>query len=189
MAWRYLPHQLNNRKFDKAVVFVHGLNGSAKSWMGAPNRFVDRLSRVPVIYNHVGLYVFGYDPKIFEHGPLWKLFARIPGCSEIAQQRKFNADLKRISTELKATLQEMLPAYKTILFVGHGMGGLLIKRVLADLHEPPKTYYLDTDDTSDSALDIDDPDNHVAYNKALALLHDILDFAAHESRNAENRPG
>jgi triacylglycerol esterase/lipase EstA (alpha/beta hydrolase family) len=177
MAWRYLPHQLNNRKFDKAVVFVHGLNGSVKSWMGAPNRFVDRLSRVPVIYNHIGLYVFGYDPKIFEHGPLWKLFARIPGCSEIAQQRKFNADLKRISTELKASLSEFLPGYKTVVLVGHGLGGLVIKRVLADLHEPPKTYYHDTDDTNDSndsVLEIDDPDNHVSFQKLSALLHQLL---------------
>jgi triacylglycerol esterase/lipase EstA (alpha/beta hydrolase family) len=170
MRWITLPHQLNNRKFDKAVVFVHGLDGSVKSWMGAPNRFVDRLSRVPAIYNHVALYVFGYDPKIFEDGPLWKLFARIPGCSEIAQQRKFNADLKRISTELKASISEFLPGYKTIVLVGHGLGGLVIKRVMVDLHEPPKCYSIDTDDTSDSVLDIDDPDNHIVFNKLLALF-------------------
>jgi pimeloyl-ACP methyl ester carboxylesterase len=173
MAWRYLPHQLNNRKFDKAVVFVHGLNGSARSWMGAPNRFVDRLSRVPAIYNHIGLYVFGYETKIFEEGPLWKLFARIPGCSEIAQQRKFNADLKRISTVLKASLSEFLPGYKTIVLVGHGMGALVIKRVLVDLHEPPKCYSIDIDAPPDSALEIDDPDNHAAFQKLSALLHQL----------------
>jgi hypothetical protein len=176
MAWRYLPHQLNNRKFTKAVVFVHGLNGSIKSWMGAPDRFVDRLSRVPAIYNHIGLYVFGYDAKIFEAGVLWKLFARIPGCSEIAQQRKFNADLKRISTELKASLSEFLPGYKTVVLVGQGMGGLVIKRVLAGMAEPPKTYSIDIGDTDDSVLEIDDPDNHVAFNKVLALLHQLLDI-------------
>jgi triacylglycerol esterase/lipase EstA (alpha/beta hydrolase family) len=174
MAWRYLPHQLNNRKFYKAVVFVHGLNGSAKSWMGAPNRFVDRLSRVPAIYNHIGLYVFGYDKKIFEDGPLWKLLARIPGYSEIAQKRKFNADLKRISTELKASLSEFLPGYKAIVLVGHAIGGLVIKRVLVDWHEPPKCYYIDTDDPHDSVLEIDDPDNHVTFQKLSALLHQVL---------------
>lgn len=174
MAWRYLPHQLNNRKFNKAVVFVHGVNGNAASWMGAPNRFVDRLSQERPIYNNIGLYVFGYDVRIFEVGPLWKLFARIPGCSEIAKKRKFNADLRKITTELKATLREMLPGYKTVVLVGHGMGVTVIKRVLAELHEPPKLYHIDTDDTDDSALEVNDPGDHVVYKKLMALLHELL---------------
>ncbi len=174
MAWRFLPHQLNNRKFNKAVVFVHGVNGSAASWMGAPNRYVDRLSQERTIYNNIGLYVFGYDTKIFEAGPLWKLFARIPGCSEIAQKRKFNADIRKIAADLKATLREMLPGYKTIVLVGHGMGGTVIKRVLVDLAEPPRSYYIDTDDTDDSVLEVNDPGDHVVFQKLSALLQSFI---------------
>jgi len=176
MRWITLPHQLNNRKFTKAVVFVHGGNGSAASWKGDPNRFVDRLSRERPIYNHFGLYVFGYDTKIFEVGPLWKLFARIPGRSEIAQKRKFNADIRKIATDLNTTLREMLPGYKTIVLVGHGMGGLVIKRVLVGLNEPPKCYYIDTEDTHDSVLEINDPNTHIAFNKVLSLLQSLIPY-------------
>jgi pimeloyl-ACP methyl ester carboxylesterase len=178
MRWITLPHQLNNRKFNKAVVFVHGLNGSAASWKGDPNRFVDRLSQVRTIYNNIGLYVFGYDTKIFDVGPLWKLFARIPGCSEIAQKRKFNADIRKIAADLNTTLREMLPGYKSIVLVGHGMGGLVIKRVLVGRNEPPKCYYIDTDDAPDSILEINDPNTHVAFNKVLALLLSLITSSA-----------
>jgi Putative serine esterase (DUF676) len=188
MRWITLPHQLNNRKFTHAVVFVHGQNGSAASWKGAPNRFVDRLSQVRTVYNHFGLYIFQYDTKVFDLGPAWKLLATIPRYSEIAQNKNFNAAIKRISAELKTSISEFLPGYKSIVLVGHGLGGLVIKRALDEMREPPKCFYIDTDDTNDSVLEIDDPDNHVAYNKVLALLHDILYFADHESRNAENRP-
>jgi pimeloyl-ACP methyl ester carboxylesterase len=167
MPWRSLPHQLNNRKFDKAVVFVHGLNGNAKSWMGAPNKFVDRLSREREIYNHIGLFAFEYDPKMAEPGPLSKLF--------IAKKTKSNIDLKKIAMQLKTTLREMLLGYKTIVLVGHGMGGVIIKSVLVDIAEPPKCYYIDLDNTDDSVLEIDDPASHPAYNKVLALLHQLLE--------------
>ena len=178
MPWITLPHQLNNRKFTKAVVFVHGLNGSAASWKGGPNKFVDLLSRERPIYNHIALYVFQYDPKIFAPGPAWKLLARIPGCADFVQKATFKAAIRKIATELKATLLEMLPGYKTVVLVGHGMGGLVITRALVNMPEPPKIHY----------LDIDDPDDHVAYNKVSALLHDILYFADHESSHAENHP-
>jgi pimeloyl-ACP methyl ester carboxylesterase len=135
MPWISLPHQLNNRKFDKAIVFVHGLNGSARSWMGDSNKFVDRLSRIPAIYNNFGLFVFGYDTKIGEFGPAWKLFAAIPRGNEIAQKTKFNVDIKRISTELKTSLSNLLPGYKTIILVGHSIGGLVIKRALVEMGE------------------------------------------------------
>jgi hypothetical protein len=55
------------------------------------------------------------------------------------------------------------------------MGGLVIKRALIGLHEPPKCYYIDTDDPQDSVLEIDDPNNHVAFLKLSALLHQLLE--------------
>ena len=135
MRWITLPHQLNNRKFTRAVVFVHGLNGSAASWRGGPNRFVDRLSRERPIYNHFGLFVFEYQTKIPELGRAEKLFALIPGASEIAQKAKFNVDMRRVAMQLKASLSDLLEGYKTIVLVGHGMGGLVIKRALVEMNE------------------------------------------------------
>ena len=255
MPWISLPHQLNNRKFTKAIVFVHGLNGSARSWMGGANRFVDRLSRMPAIYNHFGLFAFSYDTKIGAFGPAWKLLAAIPRGNEIAQKTKFNVDIKRISMELKTSLQELLAGYMSIVLIGHGMGGLVIKRALVDMDEAelrrvsffislsvphsfagpasvsadlfehsglvapkpladftselaqrfsnithaPESFFqtgsrdvvvneasaipagvqadhrIDTDDTHDSVLEINDPDSHPAFNKVLALLHQMLD--------------
>jgi pimeloyl-ACP methyl ester carboxylesterase len=166
MPWRSLPHQLNNRKFTKAIVFVHGLNGNARSWMGAPNKFIDRLSREREIYNHIGLFAFEYDPKMAEPGPLSKLF--------IAKKTQSNIDLKRIAIQLKASLREMLEGYKTIVLVGHGMGGAIIKSVLLSMDEPPKCYHIDLDYSDDSALEIEDPDSHPEYNKVLALLQVLL---------------
>ena len=239
MRWITLPHQLNNRKFTRAVVFVHGLNGSAASWRGAPNRFVDLLSRERPIYNHFGLFVFEYQTKIPELGPVEKLFALIPGASEIAQKTKFNVDMRRVAMQLKASLSDLLEGYKTIVLVGHGMGGLVIKRALVEMGEaelkrirlfitlaappagaapvavppagaapaafppagaalpsipakayadftskltdrfsritsPPETCYIDSDDTSDAVLEIDDPNTHVAFNKVLALLLSLM---------------
>lgn len=167
MPWRSLPHQLNNRKFSKAVVFVHGLDGNAKSWMGAPNKFVDRLSRERAIYNHIGLFAFEYDTKIGEPGPISKLF--------IAKKTRSDIDLRKIAMQLKTSLLEMLEGYKTIVLVGHGMGGVIIKRVVADMDEPPKCYSIDIDDTHDSVLEIEDPDSHPEYNRVLALLHRLSD--------------
>jgi triacylglycerol esterase/lipase EstA (alpha/beta hydrolase family) len=175
MSWITLPHQLNNRKFTKAIVFVHGLNGSAASWKGAPNRFVDRLSQVRPIYNHFGLYVFQYDPKLFEVNAAWKLIARLPSANEYVQKTTFNTAIKRISAELRASLTELLPGCKTVVLVGHGMGGLVIKRVLAQIADPPKCYYIDTDDTHDAILEVDDTTSHVTYNKLLALLQELSD--------------
>ena len=135
MPWRSLPHQLNNRKFTKAVVFVHGLNGSARSWMGDGNRFVDRLSRIPAIYNHFGLFVFDYSATLAEFGPVKKLLALIPGGNEIAQKAKFNVDMRRIALQLQASLRDLLEGYKTIVLVGHGTGELVIKRALVEMGE------------------------------------------------------
>jgi hypothetical protein len=164
MRWITLPHQLNNRKFTQAVVFVHGQNGSAASWKGAPDRFVDRLSQIRPIYNHFGLYVFEYDSKIFELGPAWRLLAAIPRYSETAQNKNFNAAIKKLETELKTSLSEFLPGYKTIVLVGHEIGGLVIKGAIASIHEPPKCLH----------IDVDDPNDPVAYDKILTLLHELL---------------
>ena len=245
MPWRSLPHQLNNRKFTRAVVFVHGLNGSARSWMGDGNRFVDRLSRIPAIYNHFGLFVFDYSATMAEFGPVKKLLALIPGGNEIAQKAKFNVDMRRVALQLQASLRDLLEGYKTIVLVGHGTGELVIKRALVEMGEvelkrirlfisladspaaaapvadpptgaapvatppaggapiadppaaaappfvpertfadftskltarfsriatPPESCYIDTDDTSDAVLEINDPNTHVAFNKVLAFL-------------------
>jgi hypothetical protein len=161
MTMKSLPHQLNNRKFTKAVVFVHGLDGSAKSWMGDPNRLVDRLSREREIYNHIGLFAFEYDPKMAEPGPLSKLFSKT----------RSNPDTKKISMQLKSSLLELLAGYKTIVFVGHGMGVWVIKNAL------------NNDDTHCSVLEIDDPASDLAYDKVLALLHQLLEVGKQTGHN------
>ena len=267
MSWISLPHQLNNRKFDKAIVFVHGLNGSAKSWMGDASRFVDRLSHMPAIYNNFGLFVFEYHTKIVEFGLMRKLFALIPGCNDIAQKTKFNVDIRRISMELKTSLRDMLVGYKTIILIGHSMGGIVIKRTLVEMNEaelkrirlivslsvphigaglasisadlfknpqlialkkfsdftseltnrfsnitdPPESYYqtgsqdvvvkegsaipagvqgdhrIDTDDTHYSVLEIKDQNSHLAFNKVLALLYELLEMEKQQALpNAAN---
>ena len=215
MPWRSLPHQLNNRKFTRAVVFVHGLNGSARSWMGDGNRFVDRLSRIPAIYNHFGLFVFDYSATLAEFGPVKKLLALIPRGNEIAQKAKFNVDMRRVALQLQASLRDLLEGYKTIVLVGHGTGELVIKRALVEMGEvelkrirlfitladppagaplpsipektfadftskltnrfsritnPPESCHIDSDDTPDAVLEINDPNTHVAFNKVLAFL-------------------
>ena len=163
MTMKSLPHQLNNRKFTKAVVFVHGLDGSAKSWMGDPNKFINRLSREREIYNHIGLFAFEYDTKIGEPAPLIKLF--------ISQETKFNMDLKRIAMQLKASLREILEGYKTIVLVGHGMGVSVIKNAL------------NNDDTHCLVLEVDDPASDLAYDKILALLHQLLEVGKQTGHN------
>jgi hypothetical protein len=178
MAWRYLPHQLNNRKFSKAVVFVPGSSGGANSWIGAPNRFVDRLSRVPAVYNHIGLYAFGYDPKHFTVGGVGQLVARIPAYKERTEQKAFEAGIRKVATELHLTMAEMLPGVKTVVLVGQGLGNVIIKRVLGAMGDTVQCHYIDLDDaadeSSDSALTIDDPTTHVGYNKVLAFLVSLL---------------
>jgi hypothetical protein len=142
--------------------------------MGAPNRFVDRLSRVPAIYNHIGLYAYGYDKDIFVVSGVWRLLARIPGCSELVRRKKFNADVKKLATELKATMQEMLAGYKSIVLVGQGLGVVVGKRVSIELEESVKCYYVEIDDADESVLAVDDPNDHLEYNKVLALLQSLV---------------
>jgi hypothetical protein len=89
------------------------------------------------------------------------------------RRKKFNADIKKLAAELKATMQEMLAGYKSLVLVGQGMGGVIIKRLVVDMDEPPKCYYIDTDDADNSALAVDDPVNHSDYNKVLILLQSL----------------
>ncbi|MCA6368467.1 MAG: hypothetical protein IM631_21595 [Cytophagales bacterium] len=130
MAWVNVSKRQKDKKFERAIVFVHGLNGNSSTWFGSPIRFADRIKTEREVCENFGLYIFEYHTKIFELTSLKKLLSLIPG---LQKKEEFNVGIRRIAMELKSHLAELLEDYKTIVIVTHSMGGLVTKRAMVEI--------------------------------------------------------
>ncbi len=130
MAWINASEELENKQFDKAIVFVHGLNGGYSSWKGNSDRFIERLQLEEEINKNFALCIFEYPTKIIEISSIWKSLSMIPGLSN---EKKFNVGIRRISLQLVTDIDEFLNNYKKIVIVAHSMGGLIVKRALVEM--------------------------------------------------------
>jgi len=95
----------------KAVLFVHGLNGSRTTW-GNFKEFIE---------NDVSL-----DYKVFYYEYPSSLFRIIP-----ILQDKY-ASPRALAGGLKTYIDTVLSDYDEIVLVGHSLGGVLIKKYLVD---------------------------------------------------------
>jgi Putative serine esterase (DUF676) len=135
MAWINIPDQLKNKKFERAIVFVHGLNGDSSTWADDSSRFVDKFKVENEVYSNFALYIFEYHTKIIELSILRKFLSIIPGKKPFAKKEKFNVGIRRIAMQLKASLRDFLNDYKIIILMAHSMGGLIVKRALVEMEE------------------------------------------------------
>jgi hypothetical protein len=105
-----------------AVVFVHGLfGGTLDTWTqgdGKPS-FFDVLRSVPGAGQQVDMYAFGFTSKMFGPGSL---------------------DIREAASKLHQNLEfSGVLAYRTIVMVGHSMGGLVILRELVNNRDDIQT--------------------------------------------------
>lgn len=115
-TWAGEPVVIHRRRLDKAnnqlVIFVHGLNGSRygdnSTWGNFPKFFFEDIPQIDVgLYE----YVTGFGRLKF-----WKSIS-------LRQEASIFADI----------IRDSLANYKTIVLIGHSMGGLLCKAVISHL--------------------------------------------------------
>ena len=123
--------KLNKKSFThrKAIVFIHGLNGSKHTWIGDDDRWVDNFMKEESIINTFDLYIFSYPTKTFDPFSFWKkLFSIIPGRKR--QRPKFNTNLFKIAEVFKSGIDIDLLNYGNIIIIAHSMGGLIAKKMI-----------------------------------------------------------
>jgi|GEM_PF-1596521 len=123
--------KVGNKKFDNAIIFVHGLNGSRDSWTGENSSFVSTLKKQSDVNANYQLFVFEYPSKILEVGFWKKIKAKLPFSGK--KKDTFNVSIRAIAMELASDIRETLGDYKNIVIVAHSMGGLIVKRAIIDM--------------------------------------------------------
>lgn len=124
-----------NQSYNRAIVFIHGLNGSRLTWKGGANRFLETLKSDNAICDDFGLYIFEYPTKIFSANRVNKILSFVPGL----KKRDFNVSIRRIALELKSYLCEILIKFETIVLISHSMGGLVSKVALVEMDETQRS--------------------------------------------------
>lgn len=120
----------SDKKHKKAIVFVHGLNGSRSTWIGEDRRFINTIKKDTTIVNEFGIYIYEYHTKIFEFACIKRMLSIIP----LAKKKwDSNVGVRRIAMTLRSHIQSQLDGYDAIVLVGHSMGGLVCKRVLVEM--------------------------------------------------------
>src|SRR5258708_899372 len=99
-----------------AIVFVHGFSGDRKKTWNRIPEFIQADKRM----RGWDLYGFGYSSRLrFDLLGIWSADARI----------------EEIATKLSGTPEIGKKNYKTVAFVAHSMGGLVVRRALLQSHE------------------------------------------------------
>lgn len=129
------------------IVFVHGLIGSAKTWQGDSERFVENLKKEQLIQDYFDIEIFEYPTTLFQNARWARLRRLIGGFLRNRpkeQTRKFNVGINAISKVLAAEIQQRTDRYETISFIVHSMGGLVAKSALTwmDTQTREKIYLL-----------------------------------------------
>ena len=118
LKWAEEPLTIHRRQ-DKAnnqlVIFVHGLNGSRygdnSTWGNFPKFVFEDIPQIDV-----GLYEYQTGLRRFK---FWK-----------------SVSLKKEAITFAHIIRDLSDHYKTIILIGHSMGGLLCKAVICHLiHE------------------------------------------------------
>ncbi|WGD34547.1 hypothetical protein [Olleya sp. YS] len=123
----------NNSNYKHAIILVHGLNGSNATWghnrePHDPERFVPVMLNDPFIKDNFQIFLFDYTTKTINFLDfLRKIKSVLPGKKE---KDKFNVGLRKISEVLDTAVRTIEPDYETISFIGHSMGGIVIKKAL-----------------------------------------------------------
>jgi hypothetical protein len=128
-SWFDESVKTSNHEFKRAIVFIHGLNGSRSSWIDEKDKFVDTLRKEKGIYENYGLYIFQYPTKIAELTLIKKLLSIIPKI----KKNQFNVSIRRTALMLKTNIDEILRDYSTVIVVAHSMGGLVSKKMLVEM--------------------------------------------------------
>jgi pimeloyl-ACP methyl ester carboxylesterase len=117
-----------NRTTTKAIVFIHGLGGSAATWDKDEESFVRKLKRETQIADGYDFFIYEYHTGMVENTWYKRVKARLPGKKRKAIE--FNTSIRDIATELVSGTTTQLAAYNTLVFVTHSMGGLVAKNAM-----------------------------------------------------------
>lgn len=115
------------------IIFVHGLNGSASTWQGTSEHFVEVLKKNEIIKNNFDLAIFTYPTKIFQISILKKIGNTIAGFLSNRPKediKAFNVGIDSVSRPLESEVRSIEDKYETITFIAHSMGGLVTKSAL-----------------------------------------------------------
>lgn len=115
------------------IILVHGLNGSADSWRGGEQRFVENLTKENLIQENFDIALFTYQTKIFTVNWIKKKINLIKGFVYNRPHediKGFNVGIDAISRNLETEIRNISKRYKTISIIAHSMGGLVSKSAL-----------------------------------------------------------
>jgi pimeloyl-ACP methyl ester carboxylesterase len=117
-----------NRITAKAVVFIHGLGGSAATWDKDEHTFIQRLKREQKVTDRYDFFIYEYHSRMVEVTWFKRVKAMLPGKNK--KNIEFNTSIRDIATELVSVVATQLSSYDTIVLVTHSMGGLVAKNAL-----------------------------------------------------------
>ncbi|WP_397362745.1 esterase/lipase family protein [Olleya sp. R77988] len=126
----------NDKSYKHAIILVHGLNGSNKTWGHKrdphdPERFIPVMMNDPFVKANFKVFLFDYTTRTINFLDfLRQIKSVIPSAKE---HEKFNVGLRKISEVFETAVRTIEPDFETISFIGHSMGGLVIKKALVFL--------------------------------------------------------
>lgn len=115
---------------ERAIVFIHGLNGGEESWKGKKINYYERFRAENEIVKNYDLHVFKYHTKIFEIKWFKKILTLI---SSKKRKAKFNGSIRDIGLSLKNYINVILQDYKLVILITHSMGGLVAKKAMVEM--------------------------------------------------------
>lgn len=124
---------LENKDNKHLVILIHGLNGSKNTWRGDSKRFIENLITKNIITQNFDVALYTYGTKIIEITWFARLLRLLKGLTNNQTQedaKRFNVGIDKVSMPLVAELNGFHKKYETISFIGHSMGGLVIKSAL-----------------------------------------------------------
>ncbi|MEO1054490.1 MAG: hypothetical protein AAFX87_27905 [Bacteroidota bacterium] len=128
--------RLNVNQNPAAIIFVHGLGGSKETFtrklkptddIDTSDRWADKMAADEFISNNFDIYVYDYHTNIFEFSFARQVLSLLPFNFK---KSDFNVGLFRISADLKGTIEARLTDYKSLFFITHSMGGIVVKKML-----------------------------------------------------------
>lgn len=116
---------------ENLLVFVHGFTGNRKTFSNAENKYLYEYLSEDIL-NISDIAFFTYTTRAFDLLYLRKMLNLIP---YVKMNTKKSNPFSRYSQVLETTCSLQYGRYKTINFICHSMGGLIVKKYLVDNYD------------------------------------------------------